>query len=76
MLALYKEEEESELELTAGEDGVHFVLYAGKPTNEPIVSHGPFIAGSSEDIARLYREYKQGKMKHISTVPESERIPL
>ena len=75
-LDLFKDEEQSELKLTSGEDGVRFVLYSGKPTGEPIVSHGPFIADSSEDIARLYREYRQGKMKHISTVPESQRILL
>jgi redox-sensitive bicupin YhaK (pirin superfamily) len=75
-LDLFKEEEQCELKLTSGEDGVRFVLYSGKPTGEPIVSHGPFIADSSEDITRLYRDYRQGKMKHISTVPESEKILL
>ena len=75
-LDLFKEEEQSELKLTSGEAGVRFVLYSGKPTGEPIVSHGPFIADSSEDIARLYNEYRQGKMKHISTVPENQRIFL
>ena len=64
----------SELKLMAGKDGVRFALYSGKPTNEPIVSHGPFIADSSEDIMRFYSEYRQGKMKHISTVPESQRL--
>jgi len=67
---------QSELTLSAGEEGVRFVLYAGKPTGENIVSYGPFIADSSEDIQRLYREYRQGTMKHISTVPESQRILL
>ena len=66
----------SNLQITAGKEGVRLVLYAGKPTGENIVSHGPFIADSSEDIQRLYREYRQGKMKHISTVPESQRILL
>ena len=75
-LDLFKEEEQSELKLTSGEAGVRFVLYSGKPTGEPIVSHGPFIADSSEDIARLYNEYRQGKMKHISTVPQNQRIFL
>jgi len=58
----------SDLQLNAGEDGTRFILYAGKPTRDNIVSHGPFIADSSEDIQRLYREYRQGNMKHISTV--------
>jgi len=67
---------QSELTLSAGEEGVRFVLYAGKPTGENIVSYGPFIADSSEDIQRLYREYRQGTMNHISTVPASQRILL
>ena len=75
-LDLFGDNAQSELKLTAGEDGVRFVLYAGKPLGENIVAHGPFIADTSEDIKRLYQEYRQGKMKHISTVPESQRILL
>ena len=67
---------ESDVELTAGEEDLRLVLYAGLPTGDNIVSHGPFIADSSEDIQRLYSEYRQGKMKHISTVPESQRLLL
>jgi redox-sensitive bicupin YhaK (pirin superfamily) len=75
-LDLPGETAQSDLKLTAGENGVRFVLYAGKPTGDNIVSHGPFIGDSLEDIQRLYQEYRQGKMKHISTVPESQRILL
>jgi redox-sensitive bicupin YhaK (pirin superfamily) len=75
-LNLLKNEEQSVLRLTAGEQGTRFILYAGKPSGEPIVSHGPFIADSSEDIMRLYQEYRQGKMKHVSTLPEEQKIAL
>jgi redox-sensitive bicupin YhaK (pirin superfamily) len=75
-LNLFDETSQSELKLTAGNAGVRFVLYAGKPTGDNIVSHGPFIADSSEDISRLYQEYRQGKMQHIATVPEKQRILL
>jgi len=75
-LNIFGDNAQSELKLTAGEQGARFILYAGKPTGENIVSHGPFIADSSEDIIRLYQEYRQGKMKHISTVPETQRILL
>ncbi|HEY9340641.1 MAG TPA: pirin-like C-terminal cupin domain-containing protein [Hanamia sp.] len=75
-LDLFTDTAESNLEITAGKEGARFILYAGKPTGENIVSYGPFIADSSEDIQRLYREYRQGRMKHISTVPESQRILL
>jgi redox-sensitive bicupin YhaK (pirin superfamily) len=75
-LDLFGVNEQSELKLTAGGEGTRFVLYAGKPTGENIVSYGPFIGDSSEDIQRLYRDYSEGKMKHISTVSESQRILL
>jgi redox-sensitive bicupin YhaK (pirin superfamily) len=75
-LDLFTDTAESNLEITAGEVGARCILYAGKPTGENIVSYGPFIADTSEDIQRLYREYREGKMKHISTVPESQRILL
>lgn len=75
-LDLFGDNAQSVLKLTAGKDGVRFVLYAGKPLGENIVAYGPFIADSSEDIKRLYQEYRQGKMKHISTVSESQRILL
>ena len=65
---------DSELNLTAGKSGARFVLYAGQPQGDPIVSHGPFIADTQEDISRLYREFRAGKMKHISTVAESQKF--
>ena len=74
-LNLLDDDAESELKLTASE-GVRFVLYAGKPLGENIVAHGPFIADNSEDIKRLYQDYRQGKMKHISTIAESQKLLL
>ncbi len=67
---------QSELTLFASEEGVRFVLYAGKPTGENIFSYGPFIADSADDIQQLFLDYSQGKMIHISTVPENQRILL
>jgi redox-sensitive bicupin YhaK (pirin superfamily) len=64
----------SELLLTAGASGARFVIYSGKPQGDPIVSQGPFIADTKEDIQRLYREYREGKMPHITTVPAEQQI--
>lgn len=69
-LDIFSSNAKTDLKITAGDKGARFVLYAGKPTGDAIVSHGPFIGGSNEDIIRLYGEYRQGKMKHISTVGE------
>jgi redox-sensitive bicupin YhaK (pirin superfamily) len=59
-------EEESELNLYAGEKGTRFVIYSGQPQHAKIVSHGPFIGDTLEDISRLYQEFRAGKMRHIS----------
>jgi len=67
-------ETQSDLILKAGVEGVRFVLYAGRPLGETIVSYGPFIADREEEIQPLYQQYRAGKMKHISTAPENQRI--
>ncbi len=64
----------SELKLTRGEIGGRVILYAGAPQGDAIVSHGPFIGDTQEDIRRLYQEYRQGKINHIATVEASQRI--
>lgn len=68
------EDGESELIMKAGPEGAKFVIYSAEPQYHEIVSHGPFIADSSEDIQKLYAEYRQGKMKHISKVGEAQRF--
>jgi len=75
-LNLLTEDVESDLYLSADEEAMRVVLYAGKPTGDTIVSHGPFIGDSTEDIQRLYQDYRRGKIKHISTVPDSQKIVL
>ncbi|GAB4029091.1 pirin family protein [Spirosoma gilvum] len=70
----YTEEGQSELNLSAGETGSRVILYAGQPQGDAIVSYGPFIADTQDDIRRLYQEYRQGKMRHIETVPAAQRI--
>ncbi|WP_298732830.1 pirin-like C-terminal cupin domain-containing protein [uncultured Chitinophaga sp.] len=73
-LDLFKDDSQSELTITAGDAGARMVLYAGKPTASEVVLHGPFVADTAEDINRLYAEYRRGKMQHILSVPEAQRI--
>jgi quercetin 2,3-dioxygenase len=70
----FDEAGESELLISAAEAGARFVLYSGEPQGDPIVSHGPFIGDTTEDISRLYREFRAGKMQHISTVPDDQKL--
>ncbi len=54
------------LRVTAGEEGARLVLYAGQPQGDPIVSYGPFIGDSKQDIVRLYTEYQTGQFVSLS----------
>jgi hypothetical protein len=57
---------ESVLRLTAGAEGARVVLYAGQPQRVPIVSYGPFIGDTEDDIRRLFREYRAGEFPLMS----------
>ena len=73
-LDYYDVEMQSQLILKSGTDGIRLVLYAAKPVGEQIVSHGPFIADSEDEIAPLYQRFRSGKMEHIANAAESQRI--
>ena len=60
--------------LQAGAEEVRLVVYAGHPHGAEVVSHGPFVADSEDDIRRLYREYRQGLMPHVNHLPENRQI--
>jgi quercetin 2,3-dioxygenase len=56
----------SVLRVVADESGARLVLYAGQPQGDPIVSYGPFIGDSKQDIARLFAEYQAGRFPRLS----------
>ena len=64
----------SELALTGSDKGARLVLYAAQPQHHEIVSHGPFIADSMDDIRRLYSKYRAGQMEHINEVAAEQQI--
>ena len=66
----------SVLTVLAGENGARLVLYAGQPQGDPIVSYGPFIGDSKDDIARLFTEYRAGRfelMSHLALRAHTKR---
>jgi len=69
-LAKTTEDSEAAVLLKGGPEGARLVLYSAPPQHESIASYGPFIGNRQQDIIRLYNEYHQGKMKHISTVED------
>lgn len=56
------------LAVLQGGDGVQveadeesrFLLVAGRPMNEPIARHGPFVMNTAEEIEQAYRDYNDG----------------
>lgn len=62
---------ETKLELIAGPEGARVVLYAGARQGDPTVQHGPFVAGSASDIARMFHAYRAGRFTPMSSLSPS-----
>src|SRR5258708_12664515 len=62
----------SVLRVVAGESGARLVLYAGQPQGDPIVSYGPFIGDSKQDIARLFAEYQSGRFPRLRELKKQQ----
>lgn len=65
---------ESVVTLQAGPRGARLVLYAGQPQGDAIVSHGPFIGDSYDDISRLYKEYRAGAFPKMSELARAKKV--
>lgn len=44
------------------EAGSGVLLFGGRPINEPVAHHGPFVMNTSEEIARAMRDYRDGTL--------------
>ena len=58
--------------VVAGESGARLILYAGQPQGDSIVSYGPFIGDTKQDIARLFAEYQAGQFPRLSELKKQE----
>jgi redox-sensitive bicupin YhaK (pirin superfamily) len=47
--------------LQAGDAATRLLLIAGKPLNEPIVQHGPFVMNSKEQIYQAVADFQAGR---------------
>jgi redox-sensitive bicupin YhaK (pirin superfamily) len=63
-----------ELQIQATEAGTELVVYAAEPQKHPIVSQGPFIADTMDEIKELYALYRRGKIQHIKEVSEDQQF--
>ena len=65
---------DSTLTLTAGAQGATVLVYAGEAQGDDIVSHGPFIADTEDDITRLFREYRNGQFVRLSELATGAQL--
>jgi redox-sensitive bicupin YhaK (pirin superfamily) len=56
----------SDVAISADERGARLLLYAGEPIGEPLVHHGPFVAGSPTEINGFYRRFRAGEFTSMS----------
>ena len=50
---------ESELKIVNGSKQGYFLFLQGRPINEPVVQHGPFVANSREELSETIQEYQK-----------------
>lgn len=53
--------------IRGGAKPARFTLFAGVPIGEPIVSYGPFVMSSRDDIVKVMADYRQGKMGSLGS---------
>jgi quercetin 2,3-dioxygenase len=49
----------------AADADVRVLVLAGLPLNEPIVSYGPFVAGSDMQLRDAFRDYQAGRFGEV-----------
>lgn len=52
----------SDVLVNASASGAEYIIMAGAPINEKVVSQGPFVMNSETEILRAMRDYQMGKM--------------
>src|SRR5215472_7660112 len=49
-----------EVTVTAGEEGIRFLLVSGKPIEEPVAWYGPIVMNTQAELQRAFAELKDG----------------
>ncbi|MEM6467056.1 MAG: pirin family protein [Pseudomonadota bacterium] len=49
-----------EVTVTAGDEGVRFLLVAGRPLQEPVAWHGPIVMNTREELMQAMQELRNG----------------
>jgi redox-sensitive bicupin YhaK (pirin superfamily) len=56
-----------EITVTAGDEGIRFLLVSGRPLEEPVAWYGPIVMNTRAELQQAYTELKNGTfIKHPS----------
>ena len=54
-------EEGNKIDMSFAEDS-QFLLLCGKPLNEKVTQHGPYVMNTQTEVLEAMRDYQMGKM--------------
>jgi redox-sensitive bicupin YhaK (pirin superfamily) len=63
-LVIFKDDGD-EIDVRATEDS-RILLGSAEPINEPVVSYGPFVMNTEQEIRQAVSDYQSGRMGHLS----------
>ncbi|MEA9794242.1 hypothetical protein GGR75_000805 [Xanthomonas campestris] len=49
------------LRLQAGAAGARLILVAGRPINEPVMRHGPFVMNTKQELMQAFVDFQEGR---------------
>lgn len=52
---------DADILLKSGRDISHILVLQGKPIDEPVVQHGPFVMNNKQEIQQAFQDYQQTK---------------
>jgi redox-sensitive bicupin YhaK (pirin superfamily) len=54
-----------EITVTAGDEGIRFLLVSGRPLEEPVAWYGPIVMNTRAELQQAFAELKDGTfIKH------------
>jgi quercetin 2,3-dioxygenase len=58
----------SNLHVAAGAEGAQMLVISGRPINEPVVQHGPFVMNTNKEIEQALRDYRDNRLVDAGSV--------
>jgi redox-sensitive bicupin YhaK (pirin superfamily) len=54
-----------EIRVSAGDEGIRFLLVSGRPIREPVAWQGPIVMNTQAELRTAFEEYQKGTfLKH------------